>query len=153
MILPTNHFPSAAFSCCAFVNCRQVNNLLNMSVALTFSPCVSLTFLLSLGIELTENQCQSVCVRPSYSHGAPWPCTWNFIKAPRCAPSLGPHGLSWSVYSGVVCISCVFCVFSTYLPLRTPQRWKGWEGGDMDVWVEENDLSRGHLGPTTGNRG
>ena len=52
--------PSAAFSCRAFVNCRQVNNLLNISVALTFSPCVSLTFLLTVGIELTANQCQSV---------------------------------------------------------------------------------------------
>ena len=34
----------------------------NNTSALTFSPCVSLTFLLNVGIELTANQCQSVYV-------------------------------------------------------------------------------------------
>ena len=42
-----------------------MNNLSNILFALTFSPGVSLTFLLDVGIELTANQCQSVC--QSYS--------------------------------------------------------------------------------------
>ena len=52
MILPKNHFPSATFSCCAFRELQTSEQFVK----------VSLTFLLDLGTELTENQCQSVCV-------------------------------------------------------------------------------------------
>ena len=53
-----------------------MNRLLNYSVALTFSPCVSLAFLLTVGIELTANQCQSV--RCAFEAGVAGE------EAPRC---------------------------------------------------------------------
>ena len=39
---------------------RPVNSCSNNTSALTFSPCVSLTFLLNVGTEFTEYQCQNV---------------------------------------------------------------------------------------------
>ena len=52
-----NKFPTAAFQPQSF---NRVNRLLNISVALTLSPYVSLTFLPNVGIEIPEYNCQSV---------------------------------------------------------------------------------------------
>ena len=41
---------------------KPVNRLFKQYKCPDLSPCGFLTFLLSVGIELTENQCQSVCV-------------------------------------------------------------------------------------------
>ena len=65
-INPFSHRQLAARS----LNCTDVQlvklamcaNMFNIFKSLrTFSPCRSITFLLDVGIELTANQCQSVC--------------------------------------------------------------------------------------------
>ena len=65
MFPPTNPFPAAELVTASIVQidfeatCEQCSTIL---FSLTHSPCVSLAFLLNVGIELTANQCQSVCV-------------------------------------------------------------------------------------------
>ena len=64
--------------------CRQVNILFNNSVALTLSPCVSL-IPFDLGTELTEYNCQSVCVCVCWLCGVyvfAWWCRLESVKAP-----------------------------------------------------------------------
>ena len=62
MLPPPNRFPTAAFSRRRSAALLQMSEQIdkNISVALTFSPYVSLTFLPSVVTEFTEYKCQSV---------------------------------------------------------------------------------------------
>ena len=62
VILPQNRFLTASQLLNAASTCTRCETLLNNTFLRTHAPFRSLTFLLSLGTELTENQCQSVYV-------------------------------------------------------------------------------------------
>ena len=60
VILPQNRFPTALQLLIAASTCARCETMLNNTFLRTHAPFRSLTFFLSLGTELTENQCQSV---------------------------------------------------------------------------------------------
>ena len=59
---PQTGFPPQLSVACALQPAARVKQFFNNSSHRTFSPFRSTTFFLNWGIELTENQCQSVCV-------------------------------------------------------------------------------------------
>ena len=89
----------------------RVNHLLKHLQFSDSPPCRSLT-IFDLGIELTENQCQSVCVSPLESQG-------SFRIVFPIQQKQGGHPRSWLVSSSVLISVLISQTYLLRLPLTS----------------------------------